>query len=50
MDSAVLPLEWWNRKWINDNIESKLEGHSGEAIAQSQQSKAPRKTARKRRR
>ena len=47
---AVLPLEWWDQKWINDNIEPKLEGQSGEAIAESQQSKAPRKTARKRRR
>ncbi len=47
---AVLPLEWWDQKWINDNIEPKLEGRSGEAIAESQQSKAPRKTARKRRR
>ena len=47
---AVLPVEWWDQKWINDNIEPKLEGQSGEAIAESQQSKAPRKTARKRRR
>ena len=47
---AVLPLEWWDQKWINDNIEPKLEGRSGEAIAKSQQSKAPRKAARKRRR
>ena len=47
---AVLPLEWWDQKWINDNIEPKLEGQSGEAISESQQSKAPRKTARKRRR
>ncbi len=47
---AVLPVEWWDQKWINDNISPKLEGQSGEAIAESQQSKAPRKAVRKRRR
>ena len=47
---AVLPVEWWDPKWITDNIEPKLEGRSGVAIAESQQSKAPRKTASKRRR
>ena len=44
---AVLPVEWWDPKWIKDNIEPKLEGMSGEAIAEMQQ---PRKSARKRRR
>ena len=47
---AVLPVEWWDQKWINDNIEPKLEGQSSDAIAVSQQSKAPRKLARKRHR
>ncbi len=47
---AVLPVEWWDQKWINDNIQPKLEGQSGEAIAQAQESKAGRKPARKRRR
>jgi murein DD-endopeptidase MepM/ murein hydrolase activator NlpD len=47
---AVLPVEWWDPKWINDNIQPKLEGLSGEAIAESQQPKAPRKAAQKRRR
>ena len=47
---AVLPVEWWDQKWIDDNIEPKLEGKSGEAIAESQQSQAPRKPVRKRRR
>jgi len=41
---AVLPVEWWDQKWINDNINPKLEGQSGEAIAESQQPKAPRKS------
>ena len=44
---AVLPVEWWDPKWIKDNIQPKLEGMSGEEIAEMQQ---PRKTARKRRR
>jgi murein DD-endopeptidase MepM/ murein hydrolase activator NlpD len=47
---AILPVEWWDQKWINDNIQPKLEGQSGEAIAEAQESKATRKPARKRRR
>jgi murein DD-endopeptidase MepM/ murein hydrolase activator NlpD len=47
---AILPVEWWDQKWINDNIKPKLEGQSGEAIAVSQESKAARKPAHKRRR
>jgi len=34
---AVLPVEWWDGKWIADNIAPKLEGKTGEAIAQEQQ-------------
>jgi murein DD-endopeptidase MepM/ murein hydrolase activator NlpD len=34
---AVLPVEWWDPKWIDDNIKPKLEGRSGEEIAQAQQ-------------
>jgi murein DD-endopeptidase MepM/ murein hydrolase activator NlpD len=45
---AVLPVEWWDAKWINDNITPKLEGQSSEAIAQSQQARAPRKGGHKR--
>jgi murein DD-endopeptidase MepM/ murein hydrolase activator NlpD len=48
---AILPVEWWDAKWIEDNIRPKLEGHGSEAIATAQQvSKAPRKPAQKRRR
>ena len=47
---AVLPVEWWDQKWINDNINPKLGGQSSAAIAESQQPKAPRKAAHKRRR
>lgn len=42
---AVLPVEWWDQKWITDNIEPKLEGRTGESIARSQQVKSPRKAA-----
>jgi murein DD-endopeptidase MepM/ murein hydrolase activator NlpD len=34
---AVLPVEWWDQKWIDDNITPKLAGHSGQEIAESQQ-------------
>ncbi len=34
---AVLPVEWWDAKWIEDNIQPKLEGRSGTEIAQAQQ-------------
>jgi murein DD-endopeptidase MepM/ murein hydrolase activator NlpD len=47
---AVLPVEWWDQKWINDNIQPKLDGHGGEAIAKAQESRAPRKAVRKKRR
>ena len=47
---AVLPVEWWDQKWINDNIQPKLEGRSGKAIAEAQESRARRKAARGKRR
>ena len=34
---AVLPVEWWDAKWIDDNVTPKLEGQSGTEIAQAQQ-------------
>jgi murein DD-endopeptidase MepM/ murein hydrolase activator NlpD len=45
---AVLPVEWWDAKWIEDNISPKLEGRSGEEIAVAQQ--GTRKPAAKKRR
>jgi murein DD-endopeptidase MepM/ murein hydrolase activator NlpD len=33
---AVLPVEWWDAKWIDDNVTPKLEGRSGEEIAEAQ--------------
>jgi len=43
---AILPVEWWDPKWIADNITPKLEGQSGEAIAEAQQPKARQPKAR----
>jgi murein DD-endopeptidase MepM/ murein hydrolase activator NlpD len=34
---AVLPVEWWDPKWIEDNITPKLSGMTGEAIHETQQ-------------
>jgi murein DD-endopeptidase MepM/ murein hydrolase activator NlpD len=48
---AVLPVEWWDQKWIDDNITPKLEGRSGQEIAEAQQPvKKTRKAGGKRRR
>lgn len=48
---AVLPVEWWDQKWIDDNITPKLQGRSGQEIAEAQQpAKAARKNTGKRRR
>jgi len=44
---AVLPVEWWDPKWIRDNIQPKLDGMGGGEIDVMQQ---PRRTAQKRRR
>lgn len=46
----ILPVEWWDQKWINDNIQPKLEGSAGEVAAESKESKPSSKQARKRRR
>jgi murein DD-endopeptidase MepM/ murein hydrolase activator NlpD len=45
----VLPVEWWDQKWINDNVQPKLDGSSGENIEQAKGT-PPRKVARKRKR
>ena len=37
---AVLPVEWWDGKWIRDNVEPKLQGRGSDEIAVSQQPKA----------
>jgi murein DD-endopeptidase MepM/ murein hydrolase activator NlpD len=33
---AVLPVEWWDQKWIDDNVAPKLEGRSSEEVAEAQ--------------
>ena len=46
---AILPVEWWDQKWIDDNITPKLEGRSGHEIAEAQKpSKGARKAGTKR--
>jgi murein DD-endopeptidase MepM/ murein hydrolase activator NlpD len=48
---AVLPVEWWDQKWIDDNITPKLDGRSGQEIAEAQKPvKRTRKGGGKRRR
>jgi hypothetical protein len=48
---AVLPVEWWDQEWIDENIKPKLEGRSGQEIAEAQQPvKGTRKSGGKRRR
>jgi murein DD-endopeptidase MepM/ murein hydrolase activator NlpD len=47
---AILPVEWWDQKWINDNIQPKLEGSAGEVAAEPRETKISTKPARKRRR
>jgi murein DD-endopeptidase MepM/ murein hydrolase activator NlpD len=48
---AVLPVEWWDQKWIDDNVTPKLEGRSGQEIAEAQKpAKGTRKRGGKRRR
>jgi murein DD-endopeptidase MepM/ murein hydrolase activator NlpD len=46
---AVLPVEWWDQKWINDNIGPKLLGKSSEAMVEEQRAARPRKGASRRR-
>jgi murein DD-endopeptidase MepM/ murein hydrolase activator NlpD len=47
---AILPVEWWDEKWIRDNVEPKLMGKSSEAVQEEKGHKAARKVARKQRR
>jgi murein DD-endopeptidase MepM/ murein hydrolase activator NlpD len=46
----VLPLEWWDQKWIDDNIQSKLDAKFSESAEESKDSKPARKSVRKRKR
>lgn len=42
----VLPVEWWDQKWIDDNFTPKLTGKNGQEIAQAQQGTVKRKRRR----
>lgn len=48
---AVLPVEWWDAQWLEDNLAPKLEGRAGEEVgAAPAKSKAQRKAGGKKRR
>jgi murein DD-endopeptidase MepM/ murein hydrolase activator NlpD len=46
---AVLPVEWWDQHWIDENITPKLAGRSGEEIATAQQNERIAKKHKKKR-
>lgn len=46
----ILPVEWWDEKWIRDNIQPKIEGNSSEAADEGKTSKSARKAVRKQKR
>jgi murein DD-endopeptidase MepM/ murein hydrolase activator NlpD len=46
----ILPVEWWDQKWIRDNVEPKLQGRSSEAAQEAADTKPVRRAARSRRR
>ena len=46
----ILPVEWWDEKWIRDNVQPKLEGHSSESVAEAKDLKSARKAVRNRKR
>jgi murein DD-endopeptidase MepM/ murein hydrolase activator NlpD len=47
---AILPVEWWDQKWIKDNVQPKLDGVTAESAEETKESKTTQKLARKRRR
>ena len=48
---AVLPVEWWDAQWLEDNLAPKLEGRAGEEVgAAPAKSKSQRKAGGKKRR
>ena len=47
---AVLPVEWWDQKWIDDNFTPKLTGNSGQELTEKQQARKKTKTGKKVRR
>jgi murein DD-endopeptidase MepM/ murein hydrolase activator NlpD len=47
---AVLPVEWWDQKWINDNVQPKLAGSNADMSEELKDKKPGLRLARKRRR
>ncbi|HET8564172.1 MAG TPA: M23 family metallopeptidase, partial [Candidatus Binatia bacterium] len=43
----VLPLEWWDKKWINDNIQAKLDPSNAESKIEDGRPAKPRRRARR---
>ena len=41
----ILPVEWWDQKWIRDNVEPKLQGRSSESSEEASDGKRARKAA-----
>ena len=48
--APILPVEWWDEKWIRDNVQPKIEGRSSEAADEGKASKSARKAVRKQKR
>jgi murein DD-endopeptidase MepM/ murein hydrolase activator NlpD len=46
----ILPVEWWDEKWIRDNVQPKIEGRSSEAADEGKAPKSVRKAVRKQKR
>jgi len=44
----ILPVEWWDQKWINDNVQPKLDGSSPDNIEHPKDAKPARKSLRRR--
>jgi len=44
----ILPVEWWDQKWINDNVQPKLDGSSADNIEHPKDAKPARKSLRRR--
>jgi murein DD-endopeptidase MepM/ murein hydrolase activator NlpD len=47
---AVLPVEWWDQKWINDNVQPKLAGSTADTSEEAKEKKPASRLTRKRRR
>ncbi|HEX5607986.1 MAG TPA: M23 family metallopeptidase, partial [Candidatus Binatia bacterium] len=47
---AVLPVEWWDQKWINDNVQPKLAGSTADTSEEAKDKKPASRLTRKRRR